>query len=132
MLNDQETAEEEEPSENGFVLVVDDDAAIGELIVEALKSEGSYRAAFVPDGFQALKFIRDIKPDLFLLDYQLPRMDGLELYDQLSTIENVKQVPVLFISASSSFNALKKRQLHYIEKPFELDELLNSVKRLLG
>jgi len=70
-----------------MILVVEDDAAIGNLIIQALLSETPYQALLIADGFQTLKIIRDINPQLLLLDYQLPRMNGIELDDQISEIE---------------------------------------------
>jgi len=120
MSNHRESSPEEDTATAKTVLVVEDDADIGELLVQALKEETAYQAILVSDGFQALKFVRNIKPHLFLLDYQLPSMDGLELYDHLHSIKELEDVPVLFMSASLPEREIEYRHLIATKKPFEL------------
>ena len=76
--------------------------------------------------------IRNIKPDLVILDYHLPSMDGLELYDQLHASEGFERVPVLFMSAHVPHRELEQRVISFIEKPFELADLLDTIEQLLG
>ncbi|MFL5691097.1 MAG: response regulator, partial [Ktedonobacteraceae bacterium] len=61
------------------VLVVEDDTGIGNFLVQAILQETPYQAMLVADGFQAIKAVTNIRPSLFILDYQLPRMNGIEL-----------------------------------------------------
>jgi CheY-like chemotaxis protein len=114
------------------ILVIEDDADLGEFFVQALKDETPYQTMLVTDGFQALKMVKNIKPDLFVLDYQLPSMNGIELYDHLHTTEGLENVPALFMSANVPTGELKKRRVYYIKKPFELDEMLKTIASLLG
>src|SRR5437588_12577165 len=65
------------------VFIVEDDEAIGELLVQAVEQETSYQAVLASDGFQALKMLRTVKPDVLILDYGLPDMNGLEFYDTI-------------------------------------------------
>src|SRR5713101_3771566 len=81
------------------VLVVEDDTGIGTFLVQAILQETSHQAMLVADGFQALKAVSNIKPSLFILDYQLPRMNGIELYDQLHTIKGFENIPAIMMSA---------------------------------
>jgi CheY-like chemotaxis protein len=113
------------------ILVVEDDADVGEFFVLALKQETSYQSLLVPDGFEALKLVKTIKPDLFVLDYQLPSMNGIELYDHLHVMQGLEDVPALFMSANLPTGELKKRRVYYIKKPFELEELLQTIENLL-
>src|SRR5438874_2112666 len=109
------------------ILVVEDDADVGEFFVLALRQETPYQGILAGDGFQALKIVRSLKPDLFVLDYQLPSMNGIELYDHLHATEGLEEVPALFMSANLPTGELKKRRVYYIRKPFELDELLEKI-----
>ena len=65
------------------ILIIEDDDSIGALLVEALSQETPYKALLVTDAFQALKAVNYVKPCLFITDYHLPLMDGIELYDRL-------------------------------------------------
>src|SRR2546422_8064897 len=67
------SAEDQAPVKT--VLVVEDEEELSEFIVQALQQETPYQALFVTDGFQALKMVRSLKPNLFLLDYHLPSID---------------------------------------------------------
>ncbi|GHO93028.1 hypothetical protein KSF_030760 [Reticulibacter mediterranei] len=114
------------------ILVVEDDADVGEFFVLALKQETSYQSLLVPNGFEALKLANTIKPDLFVLDYQLPSMNGIELYDHLHAMQGLEDVPALFMSANLPTGELRKRRVYYIKKPFELEELLQTIEDLLA
>jgi CheY-like chemotaxis protein len=102
-----------------LILIVEDDETIGEVLLTALRSETPYQVSLVPNGFQALKEVKNIKPQLFLLDYQLPRMNGVELYDQIHAIEGLEDVPTLMLSANAPTGELAQRQIEYLRKPFE-------------
>ncbi|MBV8822539.1 MAG: response regulator [Chloroflexi bacterium] len=114
------------------ILVVEDDNSIGDLLVDVLSQETPYKAVLVSDGFQALKAVTTMKPSLFITDYQLPYMDGIELYDRLRAKKELEDVPVLLISAYLPIREIQKRKLTSMSKPFELDDLLDTVERLLA
>jgi CheY-like chemotaxis protein len=131
MSTNDETSMEHQPRVK-TILVVEDDADVGEFFVLALRQETPHQGILASDGFQALKIVRSLKPDLFVLDYQLPSMNGLELYDHLQATEGLEKVPTLFMSANLPTGELKKRRVYYIKKPFELDELLQKIDELLA
>lgn len=114
------------------VLVVEDDTGIGSFLVQAIQQETNYQAMLVTDGFQALKTVANIKPGLFILDYQLPRMNGIELYDQLHAIPGLERIPAIIISARLPRQEIEKRQIVGMSKPLELDDFLHTVEHLLG
>lgn len=113
------------------ILVVEDDAGIGTFLVQAILQETPYQAMLVTDGFQALSAVNNIRPGLFILDYQLPRMNGIELYDQLHTVEGLEDVPAIIMSARLPKNEIEKRHLIGMSKPLELDDLLFTIEKLL-
>ena len=114
------------------VLVVEDDTGIGTFLVQAILQETHYHALLVSDGFQAMKAVTSIKPGLFILDYQLPRMNGIELYDHLHSTQGLEHIPALIISARLPKQEIEKRKLTSMSKPLELDEFLQTVEKLLG
>jgi CheY-like chemotaxis protein len=126
-----EPSEEEQPKLKS-ILLVEDDADIAEVLVQVISNETPYQPILATDGFQALKIVRNVKPDLFLLDYLLPSMSGLELYDSLHATEGLEQIPALFMSASAPTGELEKRRVYYVRKPFELDEFLQAIRELLA
>jgi len=113
------------------ILIVEDDIHIGEVLVQAIAQETAFLAILVHDGAEALHTITGIKPNLFILDYQLPRMNGLELYDQLHANAELAHVPTLMISAQLPVKELKKRNIKGMNKPLDLDEFLQTIERFL-
>ncbi|HLI87744.1 MAG TPA: response regulator [Ktedonobacteraceae bacterium] len=90
------------------ILLVEDDASIGEVLAQAIAQETPYLAVLVPDAFEALQTIKGVKPNLLVLDYHLPRMNGIELYDRLHSMQDLSQIPAIMISARLPHQELKK------------------------
>ncbi|TMB73482.1 MAG: response regulator, partial [Chloroflexi bacterium] len=84
-----------------LVLVVEDDRPIGELLAAIINDEDGYLAVHLTRPTQALEAIKEVKPDLFLLDVSLPGMSGIELYDRIKKDERLRDVPVVFETALS-------------------------------
>src|SRR5258707_3661296 len=114
------------------VLVVEDDVGIGNFLVQAILQETPYQAMLVADGFQAIKAVTNIRPSLFILDYQLPRMNGIELYDQLHATKGLEHIPAMVISARLPRQEIEKRKIIAMSKPLELDDFLNTIEKLIG
>ena len=116
------------------VLIVEDDEAIGTLILEAINDEPGYQATLAADGAVALLAIKGApQVDLFLLDIGLPGMTGIELYDLIRAEERFRRTSVLFVSASAGEHAqaLADRQIAtFLPKPFALAALLDLVRSL--
>ena len=115
-----------------LIFIVEDDAIMEEFLVLALSDETPYQVIAVPNGFQALEAVKDIKPQLFILDYLLPEMNGLELSDRLHSREDLAETPTIMYSTNLPTKELQKRQIMGLSKPFELDELLSIIERLLA
>jgi DNA-binding NtrC family response regulator len=74
-----------------------------------------------------------VKPQLFLLDYYLPDMNGIQLYDQLHARKELEAVSALIIGASLEAvgDDIKQRGLLAVEKPFDLDKFLSTIESML-
>ena len=115
-----------------IILVVEDDPSVGALLVETLKLETRYQVLLVTDGMQALQVMDSAVPDLIVLDYRLPSMNGLELADHLQERDALKAVPMLLMSASMPERERKQLRITFIEKPFELETFLHTIEGLLA
>ena len=89
---------EQLPSQK-LVLLVEDDEHIGEVLVQAITQETPYHVLLKTNGASTLAAVQSQKPDLIILDYHLPYMTGIELYDRLHTIPELTEVPVIMVSA---------------------------------
>ncbi len=114
------------------ILVVEDDVYIGEVLVQAISQETPYIAVLAQNSNEALNTVKGVKPSLFILDYQLPHMNGIELYDTLHTDRELAMVPALMISARLPIQELKKRNIKGMNKPLDLDEFLQTIEQLLA
>jgi DNA-binding response OmpR family regulator len=132
MSHNPEATEKDATSAQIVLLIVEDDEDIGEFLTHAIKEETSYHTFHVTDAVQALEAVRSIKPSLFLLDYHLPGIDGLELADRLHATEGLETVPTLMMSANAPpKEALRQRHITFLKKPFDLNDLLIHIERLL-
>jgi CheY-like chemotaxis protein len=118
--------------EEKTILVVEDDVDIGLFLISALSEDSAYHTLLVPDGMRALDIVSEVKPSLLILDYHLPKIDGLEVYDHMHKIKESREIPSIMISANLPERELAKRSIIGIKKPFELDEFLDLVEKLLA
>jgi len=88
-------------------------------------------------GREGLETVRQVKPDLVLLDLMMPDMDGWEIYQRMKADEELRNIPVIIVTAKAQ-SIDKVLGLHiakvddYITKPFGPQELIDSVNRVLG
>lgn len=117
-----------------MVMIVEDDDDIGKFIVQAIQQETPYQAILASDGFQALKMLQTLKPDLLILDYSLPGMNGLEIYENVHALKGLESLPVLIVTAEGTRiqKEVKARQISLLQKPFDLAELLTAIGRFLS
>jgi DNA-binding NtrC family response regulator len=131
---DTDNAAQKHPTATKVIFIVEDDEAVGALLVQAIEQEMSYQAVLASDGFQALKLLRTVKADVLLLDYDIPDLNGLELYDTIHAIKALERLPVLIISAEAARiqKEVRARHLPQLKKPFELTQLFEAIERLLS
>lgn len=116
------------------ILIVDDSP----LVLRNIKSllESNYTVFMANSGEQALKFIPKREPDLILLDYEMPGMDGKETFEAIREDEFAKDIPVIFLTSVSEKNqiyqVLKYRPSGYILKPPVKEELLNRIEEVFN
>ncbi|MDD3268985.1 MAG: response regulator transcription factor [Syntrophomonadaceae bacterium] len=116
------------------ILVVDDETHIVELVKFNLEKEG-YRVMVAYDGQSALEMVRDINPDLILLDIMLPQMDGLEVCRAIKQIPEYNTIPIIMLTAKGeeidTVLGLEMGADDYIKKPFSPREMVARVKARL-
>lgn len=124
------------------ILLVEDNPADIRLTMEAFK-EGKFLSKFnvVTDGEEAINYLQKkgkygnaIRPDLILLDINLPKKDGKEVLLEIKNDENLKSIPVIILTTSKSEeDVLKTYNLHancFITKPVELDKFIEVAKSI--
>lgn len=116
------------PGSRGRVLVVDDDAALSEMLGIVLRGEG-FEPVFCADGAEALSAFRDAQPDLVLLDLMLPGRDGV---DVCRAIRAESGTPIVMLTAKSDtvdvVVGLESGADDYVIKPFKPKELIARIR----
>ncbi len=117
----------------GIILVVDDDSA--NLLLAQKILGGEYRIAAANSGPAALKYLGKNRPDVVLLDINMPDMDGFETMERLRGMEGLDSIPVIFLTADKSTETETKcfqvGAFDFVGKPFIPDILKSRVKRAL-
>lgn len=118
--------------QSSTILIVEDDAAIGEFLQQLIEAETPYTSMVVPDGPHALAVVQQIRPCLFLLDYRLPGMNGVELFDRLQTIDESKGVPAIMMSATLPTSDLQQRGIYQLRKPMDIGNVVRMITHALA
>ena len=111
------------------ILVVDDDRASRHLTESLLKREG-WKVTGAKDGVDALKLLRARRFTLMLLDVWMPRMNGLELLEQLRTLEHRPRVVVMTSDETPAtlLQAVRDQAFTYVHKPVDAELLIETVR----
>ena len=116
------------------ILVVDDRPENLYLLSDALSGE-AYEVKCVVNGAMALMVAKKVVPDLILLDVVMPGLSGYQVCEQLKADEMTQKIPIIFLSASNEsvdrVKALNIGGVDYINKPFQIDEVLLRIKNQL-
>lgn len=114
------------------ILHVDDDEDIRALTKMVLELVGHYQVQQFSSGEEALQSVEKLSPQLFLLDYMMPGMNGEDLWRKLKAVPGLEDVPVVFISAKSEKDfaegLIQEGALAVIVKPFEIDHLCEELE----
>jgi CheY-like chemotaxis protein len=124
------------------ILLVEDNPGDVRLTQEALKENKVLNNLHVvEDGVEAIaflhhdgKYVDAVRPDLILLDLNLPRKDGREVLSEIKADDNLKRIPVVVLTVSGAEeDILKSYNLHancYITKPIDLNQFINVVRSI--
>jgi DNA-binding response OmpR family regulator len=114
------------------ILICDDEPALRELIRASM--DDGFRFAEASDGILAMELARELNPDVVILDLMLPRLSGLEVLARMSSDKQLKNVPVLVITAwnETREDVLAAGASEFVTKPFDPEELRSAVNRLVA
>jgi two-component system, OmpR family, response regulator len=119
-----------------MILHVEDDRSLRNLVAVTLEGLGGYQVRTAVDGYEALALAREATPSLVLLDRDLPGLDGVSTLRELRGIERLRDVPVIFLTATSDAAEMARLRaegvVEVLGKPFRPRQLVQSVERALG
>ena len=119
---------------NRKILIIEDQKSIVELLKLNLTIKG-YDVIIARDGEAGIKKSFDKHPDLIILDIKLPKLDGLQVCQQLKNNIQTKHIPIIFLSAFTQKAVVEKGEEiggdYFVSKPFDAAELIKIIKKFL-
>ena len=114
------------------ILVADDDASIRSLLKQLLVDEG-FAVQEASTGIEVVETVKESSPDLVIMDVRMPELDGIEALSRLkgSNPKTAVLIMTAFGSSNAAIRAMELGAFDYITKPFELEKISHSVKRVL-
>ena len=117
------------------VMVVDDSITMRRVASKLLERH-NYEVVTAKDGVDALARLQDVRPDVMLLDIEMPRMDGFELATHMQNEENYSGIPIIMITSRTGEKhrdrAFEIGVANYMGKPYQEDELIENIQSALG
>ncbi|GAB1372237.1 hybrid sensor histidine kinase/response regulator [Candidatus Kapaibacterium sp.] len=115
-----------------YVILIVDDIVQNLQVLGTTLMEHNYEISMANNGFQALKLVEKVNPDLILLDVLMPDMTGFEVCDKIKAMDKFKDIPVIFLTAKTEaediVQGFEKGGVDYITKPFNKSELLVRIR----
>jgi CheY-like chemotaxis protein len=131
----EETAQlsPEQRQQEKLIFIIEDDLDLAGILMDFLREYSPFRVIWSNSGPAALKAMRHIQPDLLVIDYLLPSINGLEFYDLVGKRPEYAHIPSILITANPQRVGLEaeQRRIRVLEKPFDLDMFLDIINTLL-
>lgn len=116
------------------VLVVDDSGLVLRSIKETLQNK--YEVKIAVSGKLALRIIPEFKPDVILLDYEMPDMNGATTFDEIRKIPGAEETPIIFLTSMDDKDTIVelmcKKPSGYLLKPTNANKLQETISKALG
>ena len=126
--------DDSESTERNTVMVVDDSITMRRVASKLLERH-NYQVVTAKDGVDALAQLQDVRPDVMLLDIEMPRMDGFELATHMQNEENYSEIPIIMITSRTGEKhrdrAFEIGVTNYMGKPYQEDELIENIQSAL-
>lgn len=121
-------------SDKKSIVAVDDSMLILRMLEKLLGEEYNYHA--FSKGMRALKYLKDVTPDLIILDIDMPEINGYEMLKMIKEREHLQNVPVIFLTSDGDRNSVVKAVAgganDYVVKPIDEEILLDKVHTALS
>ncbi len=117
------------------ILVVDDEESIRELTKDLLESRG-YEVLTAPDGKKGVELAKSKKPDLILMDVNMPKMDGFKALEEIKKDKKTMFIPVFMLTTRQAEDDIQQGMENYADKylpkPFTSEKLMHEIEQTFG
>ena len=125
----------QEPASDKKSILIVDDSGMYLRMLSGLLSE-TYEVRMATSGIKALTMLRQKRPDLILLDYEMPMYDGRETMLKIRESEENRDIPIVFVTAVNKIENIKSvlalKPAGYLLKPINKDKLFQSIREIIG
>lgn len=117
------------------ILIIDDEKDFCFFIKKNLEETGDYQVDVCFESSEAIKQVKDSQPDVILLDFMMPGKSGIDILSELQNNKDLKNIPVIFLSAIIKEEEVQKHKNiigngHFISKPVKTDELIQAISKM--
>ncbi len=116
-------------------LIIDDDDTVQAYLKRILTSKFGFIVHQASNGIEGIKALQDNKPDVILLDYSMPQMNGVEFLQTIQKHDKLKDIPVLIISSSNETHVVREMiglgVVDYLLKPIDPDLTFQRIQKAL-
>lgn len=124
------------PMDSAFrVVLVDDDPDLRKLVKLTLEFTAGWEVTTAADGAEGIEAVRELKPDVAIVDIMMPGMDGYDVCRQLKSDPATAGIPVVFLTARRELDEARVKELGatgVVIKPFDPDQLADELRGLCG
>ena len=117
---------------NTTIMIVEDDEEVGHFLQQLIEEDTPYDTLLIGNGRTALEKAPQIHPCLMLLDYRLPDINGLEVYDRLQARGEMRGMPTIMMSATLPVGELEKRNMYQLKKPMDIGSVIRMITHALA
>ncbi len=118
------------------ILIIDDEEDICRFTKRLLERSGKFTAEVTLDSKEGIRLAKSDKPDLILLDINMPILDGGAVAQELAEDESTRQIPIVFITGLMRKEELDKEgrvnKHYFLPKPISPDDLFDKIEKVLG
>ncbi len=133
-IEEEIQATEAQPESSVRTVMIVDDSVTVRKVTSRLMERNGYEVATAKDGVDAMGQLQDIRPDVVLLDIEMPRMDGFEVLRSVRRDENLKDLPIIMITSRTGEKhkqqAMELGVNEYLGKPFQEASLLSTIEEV--
>jgi CheY-like chemotaxis protein len=113
------------------ILIVEDEPDVSKFLKTLLEDNG-YTTCVASDGAEALRVLKEEKPDLVTLDLLMPEQTGTRFYRNLTKLDEFKDVPIIVVSALAGRHLAVRKAAAVLDKPIDKERLLEEVRKAIG
>lgn len=113
------------------IILVEDHPMLSKIVARIIVEYTSHRVVRLSDGLNIIQAMHEYKPDLLILDYDLPGLNGIEIYDLVHNTAGWEHIPAIMVSANLPVREIRQRKISGLHKPCGSGELLRAVEQAL-